>query len=55
MAEWVKDPTSIHEAAGSIPGLTPWDKDPELRKAAVKLAEAARIQCFCGYGAGRQL
>ena len=27
VAQWVTNPTSIHEDAGSVPGLTRWVKD----------------------------
>ena len=30
VAQWVKNPTSIHEEMDSIPGLTQWLKDPVL-------------------------
>ena len=36
VAQWVKNPTSIHEAAGSIPDLTQRVEDPVLLQAAVQ-------------------
>ena len=55
VAQGVKNPTIIHENAGSIPGLTQWLKDLALPQAAVYVANAARIPHRCSCGVDRQL
>ena len=52
MVQQVKNPPSIHEDSGLIPGLAQRVKDPALPRAVVSVADEARIlRCWvCSVG-----
>ena len=43
VAQRVKDPASIHEDTGLIPGLAQWVTSPALSQAAAQVTDAAQI------------
>ena len=55
MAQWIKNPSSIHENVGLIPGPIQWVKNPLWPQAAMQVAHVAWIQSGSGCGVGQQL
>ena len=52
VAQQVKNPISIHEDTGLIPGLAQWVKDTAFLRAAAELTDVARVWHCCGCGIG---
>ena len=55
MAQKVKNPTSIHEDVGLVPGLSQWVKNPALLQYSVDAAQVAyeaQVWYCCGCGVG---
>ena len=55
MAQRVKNPTSIHEDVGLIPGLSQWVKDLVLPQVVAQVVDEAWILRCCSCGIGQQL
>ena len=55
VTQQLKNPTSILENMGWLPGLAHWVKVLELLSAVVWVADTAWIPCCCGCGLGLQL
>ena len=55
LVQWVKNPTSIVEDMGQIPGLVQWVKDPAQLQAVAQVTDMAWIPRCCACGVGWQL
>ena len=54
-AQWLTNPTGIHEDTSLIPGRAQWIRAPGIAVSCGVVVEVTQIWCGCGCAVGQQL